>query len=30
MTDTEWVVLLIEVGVLSAVALLTWLGVGRR
>jgi hypothetical protein len=30
MTDTEWVVLLIEVGVVAAVALLTWLGVGRR
>jgi hypothetical protein len=30
MTDTEWVVLLIEVGVIAAVALLTWLGVGRR
>jgi hypothetical protein len=29
-TDTEWVVLLIEVGVIAAVALLTWLGVGRR
>ena len=30
MTDTEWVVLLIEVGVTALVTTLTWLGVGRR
>jgi hypothetical protein len=30
MTTTQTIVLLIEVGVIAAVALLTWLGVGRR
>jgi hypothetical protein len=29
MTDTQWIVLLIEVGVLAGVALLTLLGVHR-
>jgi hypothetical protein len=29
-TTTQTVVLLIEVGVLAAVSLLTWLGVGRH
>jgi hypothetical protein len=29
-TTTQTIVLLIEVGVIAAVALLTWLGVGRR
>jgi hypothetical protein len=29
-TTTQTVVLLIEVGVLAGVALLTWLGIGRR
>jgi hypothetical protein len=30
MTDTEWVVLLIEVGVIALVTTLAWLGVGRH
>ena len=30
MTTTQTVILLIEVGVIAAVALLTWLGIGRR
>jgi hypothetical protein len=30
MTDTEWVVLLVEVGVIALVTTLAWLGVGRR
>jgi hypothetical protein len=30
MTTTQIIVLLVEVGVLAAVSLLTWLGVGRR
>jgi hypothetical protein len=30
MTTTQTVVLLVEVGVVAAVGLLTWLGVGRR
>jgi hypothetical protein len=29
-TTAQTVVLLIEVGVLAGVALLTWLGIGRR
>jgi hypothetical protein len=29
-TTTQTVILLIEVGVLAGVALLTWLGIGRR
>jgi hypothetical protein len=29
-TTTQTVVLLVEVGVLAGVALLTWLGIGRR
>jgi hypothetical protein len=30
MTTTQTIVLLVEVGVLAGVALLTWLGIGRR
>jgi hypothetical protein len=30
MTTTQTVILLIEVGVLAGVALLTWLGIGRK
>jgi hypothetical protein len=30
MTTTQIVILLIEVGVIAAVSLLTWLGIGRR
>jgi hypothetical protein len=30
MTTTQTVVLLIEVGVIAGVAVLSWLGVGRR
>jgi hypothetical protein len=29
-TTTQTIILLIEVGVLAAVSLLTWLGVGRH
>jgi hypothetical protein len=29
-TTTQTIVLLIEVGVIAGVALLTWLGIGRR
>jgi hypothetical protein len=29
-TTTQTVILLIEVGVVAGVALLTWLGIGRR
>jgi hypothetical protein len=30
MTTTQTIVLLVEVGVVAAVSLLTWLGVGRK
>jgi hypothetical protein len=29
-TTTQTIVLLVEVGVIAGVALLTWLGIGRR
>jgi hypothetical protein len=30
MTDTQSWILIVEVGVLAGVALLSWLGIGRR
>jgi hypothetical protein len=30
MDNTQWVVLLIEVGVVAGVTLLSWLGIGGR